>query len=77
MDLLCGDSPNVRRLTTCMQSLSFLSKITKATRFPPISVNNVDGRLSRSASPSLIDHMWSNNLSECDSGVLMYDLTDH
>ena len=53
-----------------MQTLHFLPIITKPTRFP--APPNI-----RSENPSLIDHIWLNNLPVYSGGILMLDVTDH
>ena len=51
-----------------MQSYSFLPIIPKATRFPPPS---------SLALPSLLDHIWTNRLGVCTSGIILLEGTDH
>ena len=51
-----------------MQSYHFCPLITHPTRFP----------VQNSVAPSLLDHIWVNNLtSKYTCGVIMNDLTDH
>ena len=63
-------SDNIDNITfaTELQSLGYLSLITKPTRFP---VGNSRG------DPSLIDHIWTNSYSKYSSGILLCDVTDH
>lgn len=53
---------------TTLQSLHYLPRITKPTRYPPDSSN---------ALPSLLDHIWINftNINTC--GIILADITDH
>lgn len=51
-----------------LQSLHYLPRITKPTRFPPDATD---------ATPSILDHIWINftNLNSC--GIILSDITDH
>ena len=68
VDLLKYNSPHVVAFRDTMQSYSFFPIITKATRFPPPS---------SLAPPSLLDHIWTNRLGVCTSGIILLDGTDH
>jgi len=61
----CGD---VQNFIYTLQSLNFIPVVTKPTRFQG------DGD---SQSATLLDHIWTNNLVEYTSGIILYDLTDH
>ena len=64
-----GDSNlEVANFVNSMFSLNFLPLITKPTRFPE---GNQRGQ------PSLLDHMCYNRCSSVDSGILLYNVTDH
>ena len=68
VNLLNSDSHDVISFVNNMQSSHCLPIITKPTRFP--SGNNI-------GEPSLLDHMWLNNIEVYTSGIILYDLTDH
>ena len=59
------DTPEVESFKNFMYSHSFVSFITRPTRFRE---NNA---------PSILDHIWGNHLSFFSSGIVLYDLTDH
>ena len=60
-------TPDVRNFITNMQSYHFIPTILKPTRFPA----------NQTSSPSIIDHIWVNNLSTHFSYIVMSDFTDH
>ena len=62
---LLSNSCEVETFKNAMHSYSFISVITRPTRFQE---NNV---------PSLLDHIWRNRYSFCTCGIVLYDLTDH
>ena len=68
IDLLKQDDSSMTDFVTSLQSLSFFPVITKPTRFPS---GNQKGN------PSILDHIWCNNLSHFSSGILFCDVTDH
>ena len=54
-------------LVNSLYSHHFISVINKPTRFPTIT----------SHTPSLLDHIWTNNLNYSDSGIVLSNITDH
>ena len=60
-----NDSEN---FSNFMFSYNFLPTINKPTRYPA-------GNMS--STPSLIDNIWTNSLSNCNSGIILNDITDH
>ena len=68
IDLLKQHKQYVRDFMETMQSLSYIPRITKATRFPSVNDN---------CSPSLLDHIWTNTLMRFSSGIITEDMTDH
>ena len=67
INLLLQENAQVGEFTALMQSLSFLPVITRPIRFDP----------RRCTDPSLLDHIWANNVNHFLSGILHYDVTDH
>ena len=61
------DVPQSIRLMNFLQSYHFIPSITKPTRF---SSNNTEV-------PSLLDQIWTNNLSYSESNIVLFDITDH
>lgn len=59
---------SIRDFVYGMFSLNLLPAITKPTRFP---CGNQRG------SPSLLDHIWYNRLNVSNSGILLFQHTDH
>ena len=59
---------NSRNFIYNMFSLSFVPLITKPTRFPSGD---------QSGSPTLLDHMWYNRSGDMESGIFLFDCTDH
>ena len=53
---------------TTMQSNNYFPQISRPTRFPD---NN------SAASPSLLDHIWTNFNESASSGILHFPLSDH
>ena len=69
VNLLEHDSyPPSNNFLSIMQSYNYFPHISRPTRFPDENSN---------ASPSLIDHIWTNFHSPSSSGILLYPLTDH
>ena len=64
---LMQNNSNTSRLVETMQSLHYYPLITKPTRY-----SEIVGQL-----PTLLDHIWYNNLDVCSSGVVSYTGTDH
>ena len=63
------DSSNdVMHFVNSMCSFNFLPVITKPTRFPTGDQHG---------SPSILDHIWCSKLTNVESGILLYDVTDH
>ena len=62
------ESNSVNNFTSCLNSMHFLPLITRPTRFPPEN----DG-----TNPSILDHIWINNIVPYDQGILCMDATDH
>ena len=67
INLSLQENNHVKDFTTIMQSLSFLPVVTRPTRFDP----------SGTCDPSLLDHIWVNDMSPYISGIINYDITDH
>ena len=63
----CSDSIDATNLTCNMNAHHFIPLITKPTRF---STNS-------SHIPSLLDHIWANNVNNYDSGIITNDSIDH
>ena len=69
INLLEHDShPPTNNFLTIMQSYNYFPHISRPTRFPDDNSN---------ASPSLLDHIWTNFNAPFSSGILLYPLTDH
>ena len=64
---LIADTNNVVALKNFFNSFHFFPVITKPTRFPP----------SGQGHPSLIDHIWYNDIKNYECGILLHDFTDH
>ena len=69
IDLLNYASTDVSFFSSTLYSLSYLPTITKPTRFPCSS--------NQRGSPSLLDHIWTNNLDPFISGILATEISDH
>ena len=69
LNLLNLDSSIVRDYVSCMRSHRFIPTISCATRFPPNSDSGI--------SPSLLDHLWYDSLSNFHSGTIDIDISDH
>ena len=65
---LLNDDNDILLFKTEMNALSFSSLISKPTRFPPGNSFCL---------PSLLDHIWTNSLIDCYSGIILKDLSDH
>ena len=66
LSILCGNNLT-SQLEYELQSLGFISLITKPTRFDP----------NPNISPSLLDHIWINFFQSFSSGIFLVDITDH
>ena len=65
---LLSDENNNILFKTELQSLAFASLISKPTRFPPDNSSSL---------PSLLDHIWTNSMFNCSSGIVLTDVSDH
>ena len=59
---------DVGNFVNIMFSHCFVPKITRPTRFPSGEQHG---------SPSILDHIWYNKCNSVDSGILIFDATDH
>lgn len=66
IDLGSDNSP-VNNFVNNMHSCHFIPLITKPTRFPPL----------QNQLPSLLDHIWLNQIGNFNSGIILNDFTDH
>ena len=73
---LCGDlninlanlrCENIVHFKSLLHSLHFIPLITKPTRFSPI--DNIE--------PTILDHIWTNNIYPCKPGIILFDVSDH
>ena len=64
---LFRDNQECESFLNLMQSLHFSPKITKPTRFSPLSGIN----------PSILDHIWINTVNPVYSGIISLNFTDH
>ena len=64
--LFKDDQPCIE-FANLLYSNTFMPIITKAIRFSPVS-NEI---------PSLLDHIWINDFSPHDDGIIDLDITDH
>ena len=62
------DDTQINSFLTEMQLLSFVPLISKPTRFPPGDTETP---------PSLLDHVWTNAMVNCNSGIIFSDVSDH
>ena len=68
INLLEENNAAIEDFQTMLQALHFLPTITKPTRMPSPTLQG---------NPSLLDHIWVNQLQYNNSGILLSDLTDH
>ena len=64
---MCDDSLVINTFINHMRSCHFIPLITEPTKFPT----------SNSYYPSLLDHIWVNNISIFQTGIILNDITDH
>ena len=64
---LLHDDPDCNAFTNFLQSYHFISVIDKPTRFHPNGLTL----------PSLLDQIWTNDLTYTDCGIILLDVTDH
>ena len=64
---LLGDSRETENFVNFLHSHHFISKISKPTRFSP----------RENIFPSLLDHLWTNSLTDYPCGILSFDILDH
>ena len=63
---ILNNSPTSQLFINNMHSYHFLPLITHATRFS-----------NTAQTPSLLDHIWTNEIALCVSGTILTDITDH
>ena len=68
IDLFKSERPCICNFMDTLQFLSFMPLVTKLAKFPVNELNSA---------PSLLDHIWSNSLVQCSSGIITVDVTDH
>ena len=68
LDLINMNDSNVLDLTSKFYSKGLMPLITSPTRFPQGNQNS---------QPTALDHIWTNCLNICSSGILDFALTDH
>ena len=69
IDLLNAPSPDVSLFSSTLYSMHFLPTITKPTRFPCTA--------NQRGNPSILDHIWINNLDPYMSCILSTEVSDH